>query len=349
MAQVPGSARVLLVAVAALVALVAVTTVVVVRRDPDVVATVDGHPITRDELVFHMRLLRPAVQNELQVALRSGGVELDWDAEHDGRTGVETLRERALAQAVADKELLLVALDLGLVEGVDFATIEAARASENGQRERDLGSGEVVYGLTEFGQAEFYARTLTEVRTQVGEQLSADPEDPLHVTQDEVRAAYESRPEDWSADATTYALTRLVVPVEGDREAARRVLTDQLADRPDLTAVAASWPGATLAAETLTGSAAAMTPPQRETLQLISGLAAHAMTAPVDDGGRLVVLRLDEALVDADRALAEYGSRIGARLLDDKLDGFLSRRTDDSEIVVDRTALATINLEGLDT
>jgi hypothetical protein len=318
-------------------------------REPDAVATVDGHPVTADEIAFHMRVLEPAVQNELQVARGATGAPLDWDVVVDGESGRDVLRERALDQAVADKQLLLLAQEAGLVADVDFAALTDAREAENAGRAAAVARGEVVYGLTRFGQAEYYTHTLTELRTRLRETLSAEPGDPLHVTDAEVAAAYAAAPEEWAANVTTYRLTRLTVPAGADRDAIRTTLAREVAAEPDLAAVATAHPGASVATETLDGAASALTPPQQQTLQLVTGLATGQATPPVDEGTGLVVLRVDEVAVDTGRALAEYGSRIRESVVAEKLDGYLARRTDDSAIVVDRTALATIDTEGTDT
>lgn len=313
-----------------------------------VVATVDGHDVTAAEVAFQADRLRASVQNELQVAAGSTGEPVDWSADLDGRTGREVLLDRALAQAVADKQLLLLAQEAGVVEDVDFASFASARGAENDRRAGAVAQGEVVYGLTRFGEEEFYEHTLADVRTRVQQVLSAEPGGPLHVTAAEVEAAYAAEPGAWTANVTTYDLTCLTVPVVGDREAERAALAAATAGA-DLAAVAAAHPGAVLAAETLGPSgASALTPPQEQTLQQVAGLAAGDVTAPADDGDRLVVLRVDAVAVDADRALSEYGSRIRAGVVAEKLDGLLARRGDDSDVVVDRTALATTDLASTD-
>lgn len=334
-----------LVALAAVVLAGVLTAGVLLTRTSDVVATVDGHPVTRTVLAFHMDRLRASVQNEVQVARGSTGEPLDWSAEVDGASAGDLLRERALDAAVADTVLLVVAQEAAVVDDADLGAVLAARDAENARRAEAAARGEVVYGPTTLGAQEHYAGVLTEVRTRVLERLGAGPGDPLHVTAAEVEAAYAAAPQDWAANATTYRLTRLTVPATGDREAARAALAADVAALPDLDAVAAAHPGATLAAETLAGTTG-LTPPQQEALQRVAGLAAGEATDPADEGDALVVLRVDDVAVDGEQALAEYASRIRAALADERLDAYLDRRTDDSDIVVDHAALASTEPEG---
>ncbi|MBU5422987.1 peptidyl-prolyl cis-trans isomerase [Cellulomonas hominis] len=335
-----------LIAVAAVVLAGVLTAGVLLTRTSDVVATVDGHPVTRAALAFHMDRLRAAVQNEVQVARGSTGEPLDWSTEADGRSAADLLRERALDTAVADTVLLVVAQEAGVVDDADLGAVLAARDAENDRRAEAVARGEVVYGPTTLGAQEHYAGVLTEVRTRVLERLGAEPGDPLHVTDADVEAAYAAAPQDWAANATTYRLTRLTVPVTGDREAARAALAaDVAAQSADLEAVAAAHPGAILAAETIAGTTG-LTPPQQEALQRVAGLAAGEATDPADEGDALVVLRVDDVAVDGEQALAAYASRIRAALADERLDAYLDSRTDDSDIVVDHAALASTEPEG---
>jgi len=331
-----------LIAVSAVALAGALTAGVLLTRSSDVVATVDGQPVTRPVLAFHMDRLRATVQNEVQVARGSTGEPLDWSAEVDGASAADLLRERALDAAVADTVLLVVAHEAGLVEEADLGAVLAARDAENARRADAVARGEVVYGPTTLGAQEHYAGVLTELRTRLQERLGAEPGDPLHVTDADVEAAYAAAPQDWAANATTYRLTRLTVPVT-DVEAARAGLAADVAALPDLEAVAAAHPGATLTAETISG-ASDLTPPQQETLQRVAGLAVGRTTDPADEGDALVVLRVDDVSVDGEQALATYATRIRAALAAERLDTYLDSRTDD--IVVDHAALASTEPEG---
>lgn len=345
MTRRPRAPRRALIAVAALVLAAVLTAGVLLTRTSDVVATVDGHPVSRPVLAFHMDRLRAAVQNEVQVARGSTGEPLDWSAQAEGGSAADLLRERALEAAVADTVLLVVAQEAGLVEDADLGAVLAARDAENARRAEAVAHGEVVYGPATLGAQEHYAGVLTELRTRVLERLGAEPGDPLHVTDADVEAAYAAAPQDWAANATTYRLTRLVVPAGADRDVARAALAADLAALPDLEAVAAAHPGATLAAETIAGTAG-LTPPQQEALQRVAGLTAGDATDPADEGDALVVLRVDDVAVDGEQALATYASRIRAALGDERLAAYLDSRTDDSDIVVDHAALASTEPEG---
>ncbi|GAA1636140.1 hypothetical protein [Actinoplanes couchii] len=141
----------------------------------DQVATLDGHPITRDELVFHMERL----------------------SRLDG--------PRALEEIKHDKTIWLLAKEQGLVESVDHADLLDAMAAENERRARTVASGGVVHGLVEFGAEEYYAHRLAELTTALRQALAPQ----LPVTDAEVRAAFDADRAQWSANATVYTYRKL--------------------------------------------------------------------------------------------------------------------------------------------
>jgi hypothetical protein len=175
----------ILAAVALIAAVITgVITGVVLLNRPDQVATLDGHPITRDELVFHMERLERTT---------SGG---------------RALSDRALDEIKHDKTVWLLAQEHGLVESVDHADLIDSLAEENNRRARTAASGGVVHGLVAFGAEEYYAHRLAELSTAVRQAVL----DQLPVTEAEVRAAFTADKAQWSANATVYTYRRLVVP-----------------------------------------------------------------------------------------------------------------------------------------
>lgn len=342
--------RALVVVVAAVVVATGAVTAAWALSGPDDVASIAGHPVSAAEVDFHMRLLRPAVQNQIQVQRGITAGPLDWDAEVDGTTARQVLEDRALDEIAKDKIVFIVAHELGLVDYVDFSGFESALADENASRARDLADGDVVYGVTSFTQAEYYSHTVTDLRTRMQTALSEHDSDPLHVTDRELTDYYRAHAGDWAANATRYKLTCLTVPVAGDREAVRTDLAARLRGTPDLTAVAAGYPGSTVHLRTLDAADATRpTVPDQEALQQVAGLATGQVTAPLDDGGSLVVWRVDVKTVDDARALSLYASRIRAAVVAEKFDAYLARRVGNSDIVVDHSQMDHIAREGTDT
>lgn len=191
------SRRVVVALVAGVGVLIAalVVTGFALARNPAEVASIDGHPVTREELAFHVQ------------------------------------RQEPLDEVWRDKATLILANEQGLTVPVDHEEILAELADENERRADAVANGEVVYGLTEFSIDEYYSHLLTEVRTALKQRLSARAGDPLWVTEAEVRQEFDANRGKWNAGATTYRYTKLVVQTPDSTDLRRRVATaDRLAE-----------------------------------------------------------------------------------------------------------------------
>ncbi|RSM59754.1 hypothetical protein DMB66_26215 [Actinoplanes sp. ATCC 53533] len=292
----------------------------------DEVATVDGHPVTRDELIFHMRRLAPAVRNEIGDA-------------PDRAALIGRLRERALAEAEKDKVLLLLAEEQGLVDSVDHEDFLAEVRAENERRATSGRRGEVVYGVTEFSPEEYYTKRLTDLTTALRKTWS--------VTDAEVRAEFDADRASWSANATTYAYTKLVVPMPAGAPADFPAgLRSRVTAGGGLAKVAAAEPGARLTSATYAGGrSSGVNAHDQDLLAVLTGLSPGQVSAPIPGPGQITYYALDGRKVDADAAFAKYAARIRQSLMGEKFDRYVGDRLAGSDIEVDTEALADINPE----
>jgi hypothetical protein len=304
-----------LVAVAALV----VTGVVLSNRTDDV-ATIDGHPVTHDELIFHMRRLAPTIQNSNKAALA----------------------DRALDEIWHDKTTLILAKEQGLTDSVDYADFVAELDTENDSRATAVAAGQPVYGLTHFSPEEYYTHQLTDITTSLKERLSAKAGDPLWVTDAEVRQAFDVDRESWSANATTYTYTTLVVPAASPDLQQRVTAAGRLAD--------VQAPGAQLTTGTFDGGGPnTMNAHTQDLMAVLGNLAPGQISAPVTSAGQVTYYQLDAKTVDENAAFADYSHRIRQSLIDTKFSQYLQRRIDHSDIEVDTAAVDAINAEDVQT
>lgn len=119
------------------------------HRTSDEVASLDGHPVTRDEVLFHMRRLAPTVQNELRNTYHLRGA-IDWNTKAGDQTALQRLETRALDEIWRDKTTLVLAKEQGLTDSVDYADFVADLATENQDRADAVAAGRTVYGVTRF-------------------------------------------------------------------------------------------------------------------------------------------------------------------------------------------------------
>ncbi|MDW5324774.1 hypothetical protein [Plantactinospora sp. KLBMP9567] len=338
-------AVVLFVGIWGVVAALVVTGVALAHRT-DGVAAIDGHTVTRDELLFHMRRLAPTVQNELRNEYHLRGA-IDWTAKAGDRTALQQLATRALDEIWRDKTTLILAKEQGLVDSVDHADFLAELADENERRAKAVTAGETVYGVAEFSAEEYYSHRLTELRTSLTKRLSAAPGDPLRVTDADVRRAFDADRDAWSANATTYTYSKLVVPVPDGAAPDYAAGLQRRVDAADrLAEVARREPGARLTTATFGG--AAPTGPNahdQDLVAVLGKLAPGQISAPVPAPGQVTYYELDGRTVDEAGAFAEYSRRIRQSLVEQKFDQFLQRQVDDSDIEVDTAAIGSINPE----
>lgn len=309
------------------------------------VASVDGHAVTRDELLFHMRRLAPTVQNELRGEYGLTGA-IDWTAPAGNRTALDRLASRALDEVRRDKTTLVLAREHGLAVSIDHQDFLAGLAEENDRRAEAIAKGETVYGVGEFSAEEYYSHQLSEITTALKLRLSADADDPLWVGDADVRRAFEANRAAWSANATSYSYSKLVVQVPGDASAdyAAR-LQQRVAAAGRLADVAAQERGATHTTGTYDRGSAGMNAHDQDLVAVLGSLSPGEISAPIADTGQITYYQLDDKTVDEDAAFDGYAQRIRLSLVEDKFHQYLQRRMDSSDFQVDAAAVDDINAE----
>ncbi|WP_433510492.1 hypothetical protein ACQP2T_42420 [Nonomuraea sp. CA-143628] len=310
----------------------------------DRVAAIDGHAVTHDELLFHMRRLAPRVQNDLrnQYHLQDGSI--DWTAKAGDKTALQRLAARALDEIRRDKTTLVLANEEGLIGSVDHADFLGELAAENRRRADAIAKGEVVYGLAEFSPEEYYSHRLTELTTALKQRLGTKSDGPLKVTDADVRSAFDADRDAWSANATTYTYAKLVVPVPDGASAAYAAgLQRRVAAADRLAEVADREPGARLTTATQDGGGS--TARDQDLMAVLGKLAAGQISAPVPSAGQITYYELSGKTVDEKAAFAAYSRRIRQSLIEERFDQFLQRRVDVSDLEVDAAAVDAINAE----
>jgi len=321
--------KVLIFAGLCLVVAAAAVTGVVLSRDQDRVATVAGHDVTRDELVFHMRLLAPTVENQIRNQYHVGGT-VSWTARYGGQTGLSRLSAAALDQIRTDKTTLILAREQGIEVAVDYDDFLNEMAAENKRRADAVAKGQVVYGVTEFTPDEYYSHRLTEIKTELQKRL------PLSVSDAEVKAAFEADRDAWSANATTYTYSQLVVPITAGlqkRVAAAKRLADVAARETGAKLTKATW------------SLGGLSSHDQDLAAVLGKLAPGQISAPVAGTGQVTYYQLDGRSVDEAAALTAYAGRIRQALIEQKFDQDLQHRVDGSAIKVDTAAVNAITPE----
>lgn len=343
--------RLVIAAAATAVAVTAVALVVDSTGSGDVVGQIDEHPITRQDVAFHMSLQLRSVQNRIQVEQETSG-PWDWEQEIDGVPARHLLQDAALEQLARDTQVFLLAREHGLVDDIGYQAMTEAMAAENAARRQAVDRGEIVYGTVEFAPREYYATVLTELETQLRRVLSADADGELYVGQAEIEARYDAEPENWATNVAAYHTERLRVPAPadaGERTELHEELGAMLATTDTLAEIAARFAGADVATETVDGSAqVSLRGPERDVLTQLTGLGIGDRTQAVEREGYLIVHELTGREVNRDEALEAYTTRIREAILAEKFEDLLSARIQASDTDIDLATVRSIDMEELE-
>ncbi|MFD2081816.1 discoidin domain-containing protein [Actinopolymorpha cephalotaxi] len=311
------------------------------------VASVDGHPVSRDELLFHMRRLAPAVQNELHHKYHLKGT-VDWDARVGDRSALERLTSRALEEIRRERATILLADRYGLDVPVGYQAFQAELAAENHRRAEAAATGRPVHGPRRFTAEEYYSHRLTEVRTALKKRLAAKPGGPLGVSDADVRHAYDADRRAWSANATTYRYTRLVVAVpKGASAEATARLKREVTTSGHLADSAGKLRGAELTTGTFHGRSAGPSAHDQELAGVLGRLAPGRISAPVTGANQLTFYELRSRTVDEKAALKAYSPRIRQSLVDRKFAALLRQQEKNTKVEADNTAIAAVDKPAL--
>ncbi|GAA2760376.1 hypothetical protein GCM10009872_57370 [Actinopolymorpha rutila] len=306
-------------------------------------ASVDGHPVTRGELLFHMSRLAPTVQNELRNTYHLKGA-ITWDARVGDRTALERLFSRALEEIQRDKATLVLADRYGLDVPVDYQAFRTELAAENNQRAAAAAKNETVYGLSRFTAGEYYSHQLAEITTVLKKRLRTKQGDPLRVSDADVRRAFHADPEAWSANATSYRYTRLLVPVpKGASAKATAHLKREVTASGHLAEVAGKLRGAKLTTGAFHGRSAGPSAYDQELVGVLGRLAPGRISAPIVGADELTFYELRSRTVDEKAALKTYSQRIRQSLVDRKFATFVPRQVKRAGLHVDTAAIAGID------
>lgn len=218
---------------------------------------------------------------------------------------IDTLREDMALLQVA-RELQVTDLErpadiLDELDGVNLARDEAHR------------TGEVIYGPVEYTAQIFYSKSLAEVReaTVVAMRSSADPR--FTIEDAELRARFDSAPEEWASAATTLTVTRAWVPGSADGDAVRALLTDALRDGDPADDVVLE--SVTVADAELVGG---RWNPDTAAALRAGDVGDLVGVEPAESGWAMY--RIDAREVDHAVAFDTYRERIRSQLLDERLD-----------------------------
>ncbi|MDQ6419884.1 hypothetical protein RB620_10610 [Paenibacillus sp. LHD-117] len=153
------------------------------------VAEVNGDIVTLAELAHFAQFNRASV---IEAYLTEDGAEMDenfWKKEFRGMTPIETLRGKALDEAVRMKIELQLAREFGFVSEVSYDSLLEAMKEENARRAAAIANAEPLYGPAKFEESTFIDFYRSKLAALVKERWA---ESVLRPDEEELRSYYES-------------------------------------------------------------------------------------------------------------------------------------------------------------
>ena len=187
--------------------------------DEKTVVTVNGYPITAEELKKEMLRDKTYIITYFQDEYNAK-VEGDlWNTKYGDTTPNEYLREYALEKLISYKVEQELAVSYGLLEKNDttYQAFLKQLEEENAIRADKLAEDEVVYGTQSYTENTYFSYTYSNMQLALQEIMEEEGE-PLYATESEVRAWYEATKEERFTASEIMKLEAYSILIENSNE-----------------------------------------------------------------------------------------------------------------------------------
>ncbi|MBB6735275.1 peptidylprolyl isomerase [Cohnella zeiphila] len=213
--------------------------------EADIVATVNGEPIARQELLQAMREQKAKTAAYYRAQRGADAGPDFWTAPLRGEAPIEKLKRDALAQTVRLKVQQMMARQEGLTDDISYASVQKRLKAENERREK-AGSGQSdVYGPRQYSEATYYSL----LNSNLLGDLKTKLEGKMTWTDDQLHSYYEAHRADFAdrdairADTATVSFSSGSGPDEADAEKIVREIADGIDQGRSLAEAAKSYEG----------------------------------------------------------------------------------------------------------
>lgn len=163
------------------------------RQQDGILFYVDGEPVYTEEAEFAVDKERLTVRSQIMSEYDVEGADFSWDAEYGGKQALEYLEETVFADCTENKIIQIVAREVGVADQIDYPSLKAMNEKDTEVRKQRTESGQVIYGNTSYGEADYYDYVLSNLEQQSYYQLVEDG--TLKISDEEVQEIYEQNKE----------------------------------------------------------------------------------------------------------------------------------------------------------
>lgn len=125
-------------------------------READFVATVNGAPIDRRQLMMMLPSFRSETIRYYYTLYGAAVDERFWRTRYGEQTPAERIKQASLEAAVRMKVEQQFARRLGVADGADYSTFLMRRQEENRRRQEAANNGQVLYGPVQYGEKGYF-------------------------------------------------------------------------------------------------------------------------------------------------------------------------------------------------
>ena len=155
---------------------------------PDIVATVNGEPVSATELTARMPEYRAAVVQYFLNNHQADYTKDFWNTAYDGKTPSEMLIEKAMDDLVRIKLQQILARENNMLEDISYAAFLEQWQQENTRRQTAVNNGQVVYGPVQFSEQMYYRYYLSKLILELKHKLA---ENGLNVSDNNLKQYFE--------------------------------------------------------------------------------------------------------------------------------------------------------------
>ncbi|MDC7288759.1 hypothetical protein NXH76_13200 [Blautia schinkii] len=136
---------------------------------------VDDIPIYKQELYFAVQDKRLTVRNHIMTENNLQSDEFSWEKEYkNGQTPLDELTDVVLKQCTYAKLLHEESRKHGLLDSIDYPSINKKRQEENEERAKRKENNQVIYGMITYDEKEYYDYMNSNLELRLTELLSKD-------------------------------------------------------------------------------------------------------------------------------------------------------------------------------
>ncbi|NMO97862.1 hypothetical protein [Paenibacillus lemnae] len=193
-------------------------------QEPEVVATVNGEPVSAREVQLQITRLKAEVMNDFSKRGLSAGSPDFWEQTYQGEQPRQMLLDRALQETVRRNLEMKLAQEHGLIPFSSYEDFLQAWKEENQRREEAVSRGEVIYGPKSYSENEYYNYLVSNIRIRLKEMLSKTSQDPLYTSEEELRQQYEDQEAKWTGRLEETAIVKISFSYDGSKDQEKKLM-----------------------------------------------------------------------------------------------------------------------------